>query len=266
MATTIEPTLVRRAAEGDRAAMGDLLAEFHPRVVRYCRARLGRVGGAYTTADDVAQEVCLAVMRALPRYREQGKPFSAFVFAVAAHTIGRAHDAVAAGRLDAARELAEQARLELERVADPAAVTRLRAELAGVLRELDVAAPAPPQSAAPAPAPAASRTDGPGGATHGPAPGTARPTPRPSAPGPRRRPGRTRRRRRPGCRRRRRRCRRRCPRCPRCPACRCPAAACSTEKGNASGSRYTRRCSARYADGAPVGTTVSSSRTGHTRR
>ncbi|MEO3779402.1 RNA polymerase sigma factor ShbA [Micromonospora sp. B11E3] len=93
MTTTIEPALVRRAAEGDRAAMGDLLAEFHPRVVRYCRARLGRVGGAYTTADDIAQEVCLAVMRALPRYREQGKPFAAFVFAVAAHKVADAQRA-----------------------------------------------------------------------------------------------------------------------------------------------------------------------------
>jgi RNA polymerase sigma-70 factor (ECF subfamily) len=67
--------------------MGDLLTDLHPRVVRYCRARLGRIGGAYTTADDVAQEVCLAVLRALPRYQEQGKPFSAFVFAIAANKV-----------------------------------------------------------------------------------------------------------------------------------------------------------------------------------
>ncbi|SCL27682.1 RNA polymerase sigma-70 factor, ECF subfamily [Micromonospora pallida] len=67
--------------------MGDLLTDLHPRVVRYCRARLGRIGGAYTTADDVAQEVCLAVLRALPRYKEQGKPFSAFVFAIAANKV-----------------------------------------------------------------------------------------------------------------------------------------------------------------------------------
>jgi RNA polymerase sigma-70 factor (ECF subfamily) len=61
-------------------------------VVRYCRARLGRSGGgAYTTADDVAQEVCLAVLNALPRYRDLGRPFSAFVFGIAAHKVSDAH-------------------------------------------------------------------------------------------------------------------------------------------------------------------------------
>ncbi|MEH0841233.1 RNA polymerase sigma factor ShbA [Micromonospora sp. CPCC 205711] len=87
MTTTIEPELVRRAADGDRAAVAALLTDVRPRLVRYCRARLGRIGGAYTTADDVAQEVCLAVLKALPRYRQQGRPFSAFVFAVAAHKV-----------------------------------------------------------------------------------------------------------------------------------------------------------------------------------
>ncbi|NES27968.1 sigma-70 family RNA polymerase sigma factor [Micromonospora terminaliae] len=93
MTTAIEPELVRRAAAGDRAAAAALLADLRPRLVRYCRARLGRIGGAHTTADDVAQEVCLAVLKALPRYREQGRPFSAFVFAVAAHKVADAQRA-----------------------------------------------------------------------------------------------------------------------------------------------------------------------------
>ncbi|MEV0155184.1 RNA polymerase sigma factor ShbA [Micromonospora sp. NPDC050686] len=93
MTTAIDPELVRRAAEGDRAATAALLTDARPRVVRYCRARLGRIGGAYTTADDVAQEVCLAVLRALPGYREQGRPFSAFVFAIAAHKVADAQRA-----------------------------------------------------------------------------------------------------------------------------------------------------------------------------
>ncbi|SCG70633.1 RNA polymerase sigma factor ShbA [Micromonospora halophytica] len=93
MTTAIEPELVRRAVDGDRAAMATLLTDVRPRLVRYCRARLGRVGGAYTTADDVAQEVCLAVLKALPRYREQGRPFTAFVFAVAANKVADAQRA-----------------------------------------------------------------------------------------------------------------------------------------------------------------------------
>lgn len=45
------------------------------------------MGGAYTTADDVAQEVCLAVLRALPRYRERGAPFVAFVYGIAGRKV-----------------------------------------------------------------------------------------------------------------------------------------------------------------------------------
>lgn len=90
MTTVIESELVRRAAAGDPAAVEALLVGVRPGLVRYCRARLGRVGGAYTTADDVAQEVCVAVLRALPRYREQGVPFTAFVYGIAAHKVADA--------------------------------------------------------------------------------------------------------------------------------------------------------------------------------
>ncbi|MEV0428589.1 RNA polymerase sigma factor ShbA [Micromonospora sp. NPDC050495] len=93
MTTAIESELVRRAAAGDPAATEALLTDVRPGLVRYCRARLGRVGGAYTTADDVAQEVCVAVLHALPRYREQGVPFAAFVYGIAAHKVADAHRA-----------------------------------------------------------------------------------------------------------------------------------------------------------------------------
>jgi RNA polymerase sigma-70 factor, ECF subfamily len=87
MTMAIESDLVGRAAQRDPDAVAALLAQVRPGVVRYCRARLGRVGGAYTTADDVAQDVCIALLRALPRYREQGRPFSAFVYAIAANKV-----------------------------------------------------------------------------------------------------------------------------------------------------------------------------------
>ncbi len=82
-----ETELVARAARGERDATAALIQSVQPGVVRYCRARLGRVGGAYTTADDVSQEVCVALLRALPRYREQGVPFSAFVYSIAARKV-----------------------------------------------------------------------------------------------------------------------------------------------------------------------------------
>jgi RNA polymerase sigma-70 factor, ECF subfamily len=85
--TAPEAELVSLAVRGDRDAAAELFARIRPGVVRYCRAHLGRVGGAYTTADDVAQEVCLAILRSLPRFREQGRPFSAFAYRIAAHKV-----------------------------------------------------------------------------------------------------------------------------------------------------------------------------------
>jgi RNA polymerase sigma-70 factor (ECF subfamily) len=89
----IDADLVRKATRRDADAMAALLTELRPGLVRYCRARLGRIGGAYTTADDVAQEVCLALFRALPTYRDVGKPFTAFAYGIAAHKVADAQRA-----------------------------------------------------------------------------------------------------------------------------------------------------------------------------
>ena len=59
-------------------------------IVRYCRARLGQISGQYHIADDVAQEVCIAVLSALPRYRDMGRPFASFVFGIASHKVADA--------------------------------------------------------------------------------------------------------------------------------------------------------------------------------
>ncbi len=85
--------LVSRAVAGDREAVGELLAQVRPSLVRYCRARLGRAHGSYEAADDVAQEVLLAVLTALPRYRDEGRPFAAFLYGVAAHKVADHHRA-----------------------------------------------------------------------------------------------------------------------------------------------------------------------------
>ncbi|MDP9240041.1 MAG: RNA polymerase sigma factor ShbA [Actinomycetota bacterium] len=88
--------LAARAAAGDEAAADVLLTRVRPLVLRYCRARLGRGGGgSYGTADDIAQEVCLAMLTALPRYRDVGRPFTAFIFGIAAHKVADAHRSVA---------------------------------------------------------------------------------------------------------------------------------------------------------------------------
>src|SRR3954465_8140775 len=86
--------IVARATAGDAAAMETVLGAVHRMVHRYCRARLARYPGAEHAADDVAQEVCIAVLTALPRYRDEGKPFEAFVYRIAANKVADTQRAV----------------------------------------------------------------------------------------------------------------------------------------------------------------------------
>ncbi len=82
--------LAASAVQGHRAAAQELLVRLRPLLVRYCRARLGGRDGRYGSADDVAQDACLAVLTSLPRYRDVGKPFVAFAYAIAAHKVADA--------------------------------------------------------------------------------------------------------------------------------------------------------------------------------
>jgi RNA polymerase sigma-70 factor (ECF subfamily) len=90
--------VVSSAVRGDRGALGALLARIHPLVVRYCRSRLSAGHKSLSTADDVAQEVCMAVVTALPTYRCDGRPFLAFVYGIAAHKVVDAHRAAGRSR------------------------------------------------------------------------------------------------------------------------------------------------------------------------
>ena len=82
--------LAERAVNGDEPARDLLLAQVRVMVHRYCRARIGRLPAGQHAADDVAQEVCLAVLSALPGYEDRGRPFEAFVFGIAAHKVSDA--------------------------------------------------------------------------------------------------------------------------------------------------------------------------------
>jgi len=101
--------LVVRAQSGDRAAVEELLSVVRPGIVRYCRARLGRRDGSYGSSDDVAQEVCVAVLTALPRYVDQGRPFAAFVYAIAGNKVADAQRSVFRDRSEATDLLPERA-------------------------------------------------------------------------------------------------------------------------------------------------------------
>src|SRR5262249_36065772 len=91
------PDLAAQPARGQPAAVDSLIRQIRPMIVRYCRARLGNLAGHYQVAEDVTQEVCLAVLTALPRYRDMGRPFASFVFGIASHKVADARRS--AGRL-----------------------------------------------------------------------------------------------------------------------------------------------------------------------
>jgi RNA polymerase sigma-70 factor (ECF subfamily) len=91
-------SLLRAAVAGEPRARDRLLAEIQPLVLRYCRARLGRQETVMGSADDVAQEVCLAVVNALPGYMLRGLSFRAFVYGIAAHKVTDAFRAIGRNR------------------------------------------------------------------------------------------------------------------------------------------------------------------------
>ena len=84
-----DAALVERAQNGSPDAVRELIGQVRPAVLRYATARLGR----RDVAEDVTQEVCLAVLTALPSYEDTGRPFRSFVFGIAAHKVADAHRA-----------------------------------------------------------------------------------------------------------------------------------------------------------------------------
>jgi RNA polymerase sigma-70 factor, ECF subfamily len=109
-------TLVAQAQAGDRAAMDGLVAQLRPRVFRYV---LARVLDPHT-ADDVTQEVAMTVMSALPRYVDQGRPVTAWVFGIAANKVREERRAAARRRetsVDTITDHTSDERLEPEQVA-----------------------------------------------------------------------------------------------------------------------------------------------------
>jgi len=104
--------VVAEAVAGDRDALREVLETIRPIVVRYCRARVGTTERSGLSADDVAQEVCLAAITALPRYKDQGRPFLAFVYGIAAHKVADAHRAAARNRADPTEVVPERYSLD----------------------------------------------------------------------------------------------------------------------------------------------------------
>jgi RNA polymerase sigma-70 factor (ECF subfamily) len=102
---TLIDALVAGAVGGDGRARDELLARIHPLVLKYCRARLGRQESLMGSADDVAQDICVAVVGALPTYQLKGLSFRAFVYGIAAHKVTDAFRAIGRNRAEPVAEL-----------------------------------------------------------------------------------------------------------------------------------------------------------------
>src|SRR4051812_4679987 len=129
--TDVPDELVAAAMTGDRNAVGRVLTIIRPLVVRSCRARLGAPDRSSASADDVAQEVCLAVLTALPGYRVQGRPFLAFVYGIASHKVIDAHRAATRNRAEPVADVPDAIS-----VADGPEQRALRIELTGEMARM----------------------------------------------------------------------------------------------------------------------------------
>lgn len=130
-------SLVSAAVTGDNVAVERVLVMVEPLVLRYCRGRLGRAERSSVSADDVAQEVLLAVMTALPSYRVQGRPFLAFVYGIASHKVIDAHRAAGRNRSDPVSDVPDSAE-----VSDGPEQRALRGELSVQMAQLLTKLPA----------------------------------------------------------------------------------------------------------------------------
>ncbi|TMR94286.1 RNA polymerase sigma factor [Nonomuraea basaltis] len=121
----IDELLVVRAQLGEHAAVTRLVREWHDPVWTYVRRMLDA-----ERADDVTQEVWLAVLRGLPRLREPAR-FAPWLFTIARRAV--------TDRLRAEYSRAEGAQEAEPVVEDPVEAMVDRAELLAALAELPVA-------------------------------------------------------------------------------------------------------------------------------
>lgn len=91
--------LAGRATAGDAEALNRFLELIRTPVVRYCRARMGE-GIGLLTAEDVAQDVLLAVCGALGRFRPGETASMAFVYGIARNKVVDAFRASGRDRSD----------------------------------------------------------------------------------------------------------------------------------------------------------------------
>jgi RNA polymerase sigma-70 factor (ECF subfamily) len=103
--------LVALALRGDRRATGELLATVRAMVLPFCRTRLGSQQRVSASAEDVAQDICLAVLTALAHY-EVRLSFRGFVYGIAAHKVADAYRAAARDRSELIADVVDDAAVD----------------------------------------------------------------------------------------------------------------------------------------------------------
>ena len=108
-----DETLAARAKDGDERTFEELALRYSDRLYAFCRARLG----SENDAKDSAQDALVRAYRSLPSY-DSSKPWSAWVFSIAANRVKSRYAAASSAERLALRVSAEQA------VADEASADR----------------------------------------------------------------------------------------------------------------------------------------------
>lgn len=83
----VEEAALVRVARDDPEAFGELCRRYAPDLYRYLRLRTG----SEDDAADLTQQVFVRALAALPRYRERGMPFGAWLFRIARNPVTDAY-------------------------------------------------------------------------------------------------------------------------------------------------------------------------------
>jgi RNA polymerase sigma-70 factor, ECF subfamily len=83
----IDPAIIDKAVAGDASAIEHITLQIHPMIVRYTRGKLGRGHNNFMDADDVAQEIMLATLNALPKFLNDGRSFIGYMYGIAGHKV-----------------------------------------------------------------------------------------------------------------------------------------------------------------------------------
>lgn len=128
--------LAVRAAQGDRRALAELLDRIRGPIVSQCRARMGGRTIGQQTAEDIAQEVLIAVCEALSRFRPAETRWMAFVYGIVRSKVIDAYRAAGRDRSEPREKLPDH--VDDDRARPEAAVLRSadRALLHGLLADL----------------------------------------------------------------------------------------------------------------------------------